>query len=99
MGSAPTSSSTSSKADKPPGGVVHLQVDLDTGHTIHTGTTKRRPTAAMPRRIQERNPTCIFPGCRMPSVDCDIDHTRRWADGGVTCACNGAPLCRRHHRT
>lgn len=125
-----------------PGGVVHLQVDLDTlsaladhpgdlngygpviadiarqvtkeldkvewrfnitdsatGHTIHTGTTKRRPTAALRRHMQERNPTCIFPGCRMPSVDCDIDHTQRWADGGATCVCNGAPLCRRHHRT
>lgn len=33
------------------------------------------------------------------SVDCDIDHTRRWVDGGATCPCNTAPLCCRHHRT
>ena len=33
----------------------------------------------------------------MPAVDCDIDHTIRWADGGQTTAANQAPLCRRGH--
>ena len=35
----------------------------------------------------------------MASQDCDIDHTRRWADGGETTEANQAPLCRRHHIT
>ena len=42
-------------------------------------------------------PTCIFPGCRMPAVDCDLDHRTRWADGGRTRCCNLAPLCRHDH--
>jgi hypothetical protein len=35
----------------------------------------------------------------MPAVDCDIDHTRRWTDGGTTCECNQALLCRHNHIT
>jgi hypothetical protein len=70
-----------------------------TGEVIHDGITSRRPTAGMRRRAQARDTTCIFPGCRMPAVDCDIDHTTRWADGGATCECNQAPLCRHNHIT
>jgi hypothetical protein len=33
----------------------------------------------------------------MPSVDCDIDHTKRWVDGGETTEDNQAPLCRHNH--
>lgn len=68
------------------------------GHLIHVGTTKRRPTEHIKRIVEAVNPTCVFVGCRMPSVDCDIDHRRPWYQGGVTCPCNLAPLCRRHHR-
>ena len=73
--------------------------DTASGQTLHTGVTKRRPTASLRRDIETRNPTCIFPGCRMPSVDCDIDHRQRWADGGATSHHNCAPLCRHNHRT
>ena len=73
--------------------------DTATGRTLHTGVTRRRPTASLRRDIETRNPTCIFPGCRMPSVDCDIDHRQRWADGGPTSHHNCAPLCRHNHRT
>jgi hypothetical protein len=31
-------------------------------------------------------------------VRCDLDHTVAWEDGGVTCCCNLAPLCRHHHK-
>ncbi len=43
--------------------------------------------------------TCrsVFPGCRMPAVDCDLDHTRPWAEGGRTAPGNLQPLCRHHH--
>jgi hypothetical protein len=72
--------------------------DTATGQPIATGTTKRRPSAGLRRDIEGRNPTCIFPGCRMPSVDCDLDHQKRWADGGTTTNRNLHPLCRHNHR-
>ena len=73
--------------------------DPKTGEVIHDGITRRRPSAALRRSVEARDQTCIFPGCRMPAVDCDIDHTTRWADGGTTCKYNQAPLCRHHHIT
>lgn len=65
-----------------------------TGEVIHDGITQRRPSAALRRRIEARDQTCVFPGCRMPSVDCDLDHMKRWADGGPTSEHNLAPACR-----
>lgn len=69
----------------------------DTGQPVHVGTTSRRPTASQKRRIQTRHRTCVFPGCRMPSIMCDIDHTVAVVEGGETCDCNLAPLCRHDH--
>jgi hypothetical protein len=68
------------------------------GQVIADGTTRRRPTSAQRRRVEARVQTCSFPGCRMPAGECDIDHTRAWADGGATDDSNLAPLCRRDHR-
>lgn len=72
--------------------------DTDTGRHLHDGVTRRRPTASQRRHIEARDRTCIFPGCRMPSVDCDIDHTTPFSEGGATCPCNNAPGCRHDHR-
>jgi hypothetical protein len=69
----------------------------DAGEIVHVGTTSRRPTSTQRRRIQSRNRTCVFPGCRMPSTACDLDHTAAVHDGGRTCDCNLAPLCRHDH--
>jgi hypothetical protein len=69
-----------------------------TGAVIHNGTTRRRPTTHQQRHVQARNPTCVFPGCRMPATECDLDHTRAWAEGGPTDTHNLAPLCRYDHR-
>ena len=41
---------------------------------------------------------CVFPWCTRPARRCDKDHVVAHADGGATCDCNLAPLCRRHHR-
>ena len=41
---------------------------------------------------------CVFPYCTKPAHRCDTDHTVAHAEGGTTCSCNTAPLCRRHHR-
>ena len=69
----------------------------DNGTPIHTGTTSRRPTVSQKRTVQARHRMCVFPGCRTPSSECDIDHTTAVVDGGRTCDCNLAPLCRRDH--
>jgi hypothetical protein len=72
--------------------------DPETGQPVHSGTTRRRPTAAQRRRIEAQYPTCVFYTCRMASWDCDIDHRRARVDGGPTVDSNLEPLCRYHHR-
>jgi hypothetical protein len=41
---------------------------------------------------------CIWPGCRVPSSSCQVDHLVEHRHGGRTCPGNGAPLCGRHNR-
>lgn len=72
-------------------------VVTDQGRPVATGTTSRRPTAAMSRHIRARYRTCVFPGCRMPAVNSDLDHRDPVAGGGKTTVHLVAPLCRRHH--
>lgn len=60
-------------------------------------TYSRRPTRAQIQHIRAQYPTCIHPGCRMPSNRCDIDHRQPWHQGGKTSCRNLAPLCRHHH--
>jgi hypothetical protein len=72
--------------------------DPGTSQPLATGTTRRRPTASQRRQVAARNRTCVFPGCRMPSRDCDLDHRIPWADGGPTQIDHLAPLCRHDHR-
>lgn len=72
--------------------------DPQTGLPLHQGVTRRRPRTAVRQAVQAHNPTCIFPGCRMPAQRCDLDHRRLYSQGGLTCEDNLAPLCRRHHR-
>jgi hypothetical protein len=71
--------------------------DPDNGWPLSTGTTRRRPTAAQHQEVTTRNRTCIFPGCRMPARDCDLDHRIPWAEGGRTRAEDLWPLCRYDH--
>jgi hypothetical protein len=69
----------------------------DDGAVVTNGTTRRRPTTTMKRAVEAKARTCVFPGCRMPARECDIDHNQAWNDGGATTECNLAPLCRHHH--
>jgi hypothetical protein len=71
--------------------------DETTGEPTHVVTPTRNPTANQRRSVEIRNRTCVFPGCRMPSQHSDIDHTVAVVDGGDTCDCNLAPLCRHDH--
>ena len=74
-------------------------VDPAGGHPVATGTTRRRPTAAEERSVESRDRTCIFPGCRMPARQCDLDHRTPWAEQRHTCAGCLAPGCRHDHVT
>ncbi len=65
---------------------------------IHVGTTARRPTRRQRRLVESAYPTCVFPGCRIPATQCDLDHHTPWADGGQTTTTNLTPLCRHDHR-
>ncbi len=72
-------------------------IDPDTKMPIDGGITRRRPTAAQHRKTTTTHPTCIHPGCRMPSYQCDLDHTTPHAQTRHTCTDDLAPLCRHHH--
>ncbi len=56
------------------------------------------PSRKLRHKVHARTPTCSYWGCRRPAARCDDDHTLAWDSGGLTCQCNLAPLCRRHHR-
>jgi hypothetical protein len=56
------------------------------------------PSRKLTHLIRARNARCTAPGCGRPAAHCDLDHTVPWDQGGLTCECDLAPLCRRHHR-
>ena len=56
------------------------------------------PSRKLQHLIRARSATCTAPGCSRPAARCDLDHTTAWDNGGPTCECNLAPLCRHHHR-
>jgi hypothetical protein len=68
------------------------------GRAVAVVTTRRRPTATQRRQVEARDPTCVFPGCRMPSGQSDLDHEHPWADSHETAVINLEPLCRHDHR-
>jgi hypothetical protein len=72
--------------------------DPNTGRPVHVGATRRRPTTSQRRKVEAVALTCVFPGCRMPARDSDLDHRNAWADGGRTREDNLEPLCRHDHR-
>lgn len=65
------------------------------GAVLHTDTYQR--TRAMDRFLRARDQHCRFPGCRVPAIRCEIDHTIDYALGGATDVRNLAHLCQRHH--
>ena len=55
------------------------------------------PSKALADFVRCRDLTCRWPGCDKPAVDCDLDHTIPYADGGPTHASNLKCYCRTHH--
>jgi hypothetical protein len=77
---------------------TRMQV-LECGPCSHAHqSTGYVPPARLRHLVVTRQRRCSFPGCRRSAVRCDLDHTVPFHHGGLTCECNLAPLCRRHHR-
>ncbi|MCV7408698.1 hypothetical protein AWC05_08140 [Mycobacterium florentinum] len=55
------------------------------------------PSRALQDFVRCRDLTCRWPGCDRPAVECDLDHTIPYADGGPTHASNLKCYCRTHH--
>jgi hypothetical protein len=70
----------------------------DRGEVVHVGTTRRRPSITQRRKVEAVALTCVFPGCRIPARNSDLDHRQAWTDGGPTRKDNLEPLCRHDHQ-
>jgi len=57
----------------------------------------RTISASLRRKLEARDPRCVFEGCDMPGRWTDGHHLIHWADGGPTTLENLALLCRQHH--
>ena len=55
------------------------------------------PSRKLKDLIRARTARCTAPGCGAQAVHCDLDHTLAYP-AGITCQCDLAPACRRHHR-
>ncbi len=67
---------------------------VDVLSVCHVG---RALSAHVRSAIEERDPTCVVPGCDV-AVGLEIDHWQTdYADGGVTALTNLARLCHSHH--
>ena len=71
--------------------LVPLRPPADTAEKGYT------PSAKLADFVRCRDLTCRAPGCDRPAVDCDVDHTVAYADGGHTHPSNLKCLCRQHH--
>ncbi|MBF4634721.1 DUF222 domain-containing protein [Agreia pratensis] len=75
-----------------------ILTDPITGRILTTEPRDYRPTAQMIDHARLVHPTCVFPGCTVPSEQADIDHTEDHAFGGNTIPENLAPLSPAHHK-
>lgn len=60
--------------------------------------SRRRYFTGILRRIIEVRDGACSCGCGTPAEDCQMDHKVPHADGGMTCQCNGHPMCRPSNR-
>ncbi|WP_125106506.1 HNH endonuclease signature motif containing protein [Gulosibacter massiliensis] len=72
-----------------------ILTDPITGHVLTVDS--RNATPSMRRFLQARDQVCLFPGCRRPAHQSELDHTKPWAAGGKTDVDNLGHLCPKHH--
>jgi hypothetical protein len=72
--------------------------DAAAGGCAHTAASPGyRPPPRLRDQVIARDLTCRSPVCRQPAWRGDLDHTRPFDDGGITCGCNLGGVCRRDH--
>ncbi len=84
-------------ADMHPRAEWQATITDDHGNIAAVVTTSRRPIKTISRMVNATQPTCSFPGCRVPAQDCDYDHLLPVSQGGTTTVGNGGPKCRHDH--
>jgi len=77
---------------------THLTVLPVRDLSEHIAVDSYEVRGRLAEQTQLKQPRCVFPWCTRPARRCDCDHVIAFADGGRTCSCNVAPLCRHHHR-
>ena len=68
------------------------------GVTIDMGQKSRFFTGLARLGIQLATTECYWPGCHVPTSQCQGDHLRPAARGGPSDQHNGLPACQRHNR-
>lgn len=66
-----------------------------TGAVLHIDSYHRG--TAIDRFLRARDRHCRWPGCTVPAIRAEVDHTHDDALGGATEVSNLAHLCQRHH--
>ncbi|RYU14146.1 HNH endonuclease signature motif containing protein [Nocardioides iriomotensis] len=82
-----------------PGTTVTVRPVLDLDE--HISSTAYETPDRLAEQATHVDGTCVFPWCTRPARSThgtDCDHVVPHAEGGTTCSCNIARLCRRHHR-
>ena len=86
-------------ATGPPGILTTPLTPVTRGPCDHAhAETGYRPSRKLQHLVRARSARCTAPGCGRPAARCDLDHTVPWDQGGITCECDLAPLCRHHHK-
>ena len=88
---------------KAAGSVTLLVTDPVNGAALGASARTYRPRQSVRDEIITVNPTCVFLGCSVPAIRCDLDHRdpfdhRHPERGGPTVPANIDPLCRPHHQ-
>jgi hypothetical protein len=64
---------------------------------IDVGRRRRLFVGASRRIVEVRDLECTEETCDVPYNRCDVDHIKRWENGGETVQDNGRLRCPRHH--
>jgi hypothetical protein len=82
--------------------VVELAKSAKLVPLIHPGYSQPEPgyvpSKALADFVRARDLTCRWPGCDHPAVDCELDHTIPFSQGGKTHAANIKCYCSTQHR-
>jgi hypothetical protein len=65
---------------------------------IDVGVRQRLFSGATRRAVEVRDRECFHPTCDVPAEQCEIDHVRPYAEGGLTTQATGRPACAFHPR-